>query len=121
MKYIFVNPVIMNSDSIPIPGIPLLISILENTGVETEYINLNADYVRYLTTDKIKNNYKQFEKFYNENEYKNYPEVFKDRISKYKSYYETQKPIVEKEIFKFDICKKLAKKQKISIQPCICN
>ena len=43
MLYLFLKPVIYASDIMPIPGIPSLIGVLENNGINCQYINLNAD------------------------------------------------------------------------------
>lgn len=112
MKYIFVNPVNVNLELMPLPGIPLLIGILENSGIDCEYCNLNADYTRYLTSEKINKYYDIFDKFYFENNYENYHEFFKERIEKYKKVFDDLKKTIKQDVYKLDIYKELSKNKK---------
>ncbi len=54
MKYIFITPVNEYINIMPIPGIPSLISTLENNGVDCEYINLNAAFDKWLLSNTLK-------------------------------------------------------------------
>ncbi len=55
MKYLFIKPVGYTLEQAPIPGIPTLIGQLEHNGYETNYIDLNAEYIK--TMQKIENIY----------------------------------------------------------------
>ena len=69
MLYLFLKPVIYASDIMPIPGIPSLIGVLENNGINCQYINLNADYLDYLDNNKILQEYNKFLSFCEKKEY----------------------------------------------------
>ena len=76
MKYLFIAPVKETSDIIPLPGIPSLIGILENKGINCEYINLNAELLDYLDNKKIADYIEQLNYFYEKKGYLDFPDYF---------------------------------------------
>ncbi len=69
MKYLFIRPVNLLTNTIILPGIPSLIGILEDNGIECEYINLESDYLKYSTPEKLKQYYGLLKNFYINKEY----------------------------------------------------
>lgn len=82
MKYLFVCPKLNRADIIPTPGIPTLIGILEKNGMESEYINLNVEYLRWINTKDIIFYLELLSKFINNKEYQSYPMYFKSAFFK---------------------------------------
>lgn len=69
MKYLFIRPVNLLTNTIILSGIPSLIGILEDNGIECEYINLESDYLKYSTPEKLKQYYGLLKNFYINKEY----------------------------------------------------
>lgn len=69
MKYLFIRPVNLLTNTIILPGIPSLIGILEDNGIECEYIELESDYLKYSTPEKLKQYYSLLKNFYINKEY----------------------------------------------------
>ncbi len=76
MKYLFISPVVSRPDVMPLPGIPSLIGILEKNGIESEYLNLNGEYLRSLDIEEFIKYIKDLYDFLNREKYLSYPEYF---------------------------------------------
>ena len=64
MKYLFIKPICETWDRMPLIGIPSLIGILENAGVESEYINLDSEYNRTLLNFDLRDYFNKIKNFY---------------------------------------------------------
>ena len=113
MLYLFLKPVIYASDIMPIPGIPSLIGVLENNGINCQYINLNADYLDYLDNNKILQEYNKFLSFCEKKEYYNFHPYFKDTLLRQKDNFLTSLSWLSKNARNFEIYRNLAKNKKI--------
>ena len=76
MQYIFVTPVTMESDIIPLPGIPSLMGVLEDKYLDCEYINLNSGFIEYLDNEKLKKLIHSSASFFGNEEFLKLPSIY---------------------------------------------
>lgn len=112
MKYLFIKPIGVRFENVILPGIPSLIGILENIGVECSYISLSFEYNNYLTKEKIIKHYNLLNNFYKTKEYLNYPKYFIAKFEECKKKYLQSLNWLEKNINNFSTCKNLLKNTK---------
>lgn len=112
MKYLFIKSISANFENVILPGIPSLIGILENIGVECNYISLDFEYNNYLTKEKIIKHYNLLNNFYKTNEYLNYPKHFIPKFEENKNLYLKSLNWLRKNINNFSACKSLLKNTK---------
>lgn len=112
MKYLFTKPIGIRSENVILPGIPSLIGILENIGVECNYISLDFEYNNYLTTEKIVKHYNLLNNFYKTKEYLNYPKCFVTQFEGQKKIYLKNLKWLSKNINNFSASKSLLKNTK---------
>jgi len=110
-------PIKSASDEAPLTGIPSLMGILEKNNIDCRNINLNSEYLMYLTEEKVKHSYKKLKKFYKNKEYLNYPECFQEALINHKNFYIKNAIYISKNIKHLKYLKKLFKMQKIKNNP----
>lgn len=116
MKYLFLKP-ISYLDYIILPGIPSLIGILENAGIEARYISLEAEYFKSLQKEDFVNYNKLLGNFYKNKDYLTYPECFKEKLSKNKEFFYKQLLWLSKNIKNYDLYHNLFVNKKILQNP----
>ncbi len=112
MKYLFITPINEHYNLIPLIGIPSLISILENSGVECEHINLNAEFNKTLLHSNLKDYFNKLQSFYEQEEYNKLDFIDKSifakrkskiliKIKKFNKYYKKIKPISSSKMYNY--------------------
>ena len=113
MKYLFIKPVSLLTNMLILPGIPSLIGILEDNGIECEYIELESDYLKYSTPEKLKQYYSLLKNFYINKEYLKYPEIYKNNLISLKKFYIKNIKWLNKNINYYSIIKNWHKNKEI--------
>lgn len=110
LKYLFINPITPLPSQIPIPGLPVLVSLVRNTGAQSDYIDLNSEVNQNFTytKDGIISILSLFDKIY---EGKNHSKAINDCLDE--NTYQSTKKYLLAEIDKIDFYKKILTDKKL--------
>lgn len=113
MQYIFVTPVTMESDIIPLPGIPSLMGVLEDKYIDCEYINLNSGFIEYLDNEKLKKLIHSSASFFGNEEFLKLPSIYSHIFNIKKNDFIKSLLWLKKNFNTFDDYKEISKTKKL--------
>lgn len=84
MKYLLVNTPYYIAESAPTLGIPTLMGIMEENGIDSEFMDLNLEFIkRYLSKDNISGYVDFLKNIYKNYKSSDYPEFLKEELERF--------------------------------------